>query len=281
MRQVHDYKGFVRLHRAAICLAAAVMFPPAVVEGQTLAKARELYNLGRYEAAIEAATAALAAEPDGRHAALVVLGRSELERFRQTADPADLSKARESLREVDASRLDARDRVELLVGLGQALFLDDLFLSAADLLESALPGAPVLGASARDQLLDWWASALDRHALLAPADQRPAIYDRILSRMEAELALDPGTGAAAYWMAVAARAKGELDRAWSLAQAGWVRAQLTRDRGAALRPDLDRLVRQGIVPDRAHAMRRAGGDFDQATTALLAEWEAFVAGWTK
>ena len=61
-----------------------------------LAKARTLYNEGRYEAAIEAA--AKAQEPLQRDAAALVLGRAGLERFRYTADPADLTRAREALR---------------------------------------------------------------------------------------------------------------------------------------------------------------------------------------
>ncbi|MGE3843664.1 MAG: hypothetical protein AB7I50_19005 [Vicinamibacterales bacterium] len=253
---------------------------PAGAQPTDVQEARRLYNLGRYEAAIDAVAPALA-DVGVRHSALVVLGRSKLERFRQTADAADLSGAREALREVDASRLDARDRLELLVGLGEALYLDDLFMPAADLLETAVDDAPLLGAAARDQILDWWATALDRQAQARAPGERAAIYDRILNRMNEELEREPGTGAAAYWVAVAARAKGEIDRAWDLARAGWVRAQLTPDRGAALRPDLDRLVREAIIPERARRIHAAGGDVEQATAGMLAEWEGFVRKWTK
>lgn len=243
-----------------------------------LAEARDLYNRGRYEAAIDAARRAVEVGPS-RHAALVVLGRAGLERFRQTADPADLAAAREALRQVDASRLEVRDRLELVIGLGEALYLDDLYLPAADLLESALDEAPILGPSARDQLLDWWASALDRHAQArAPAD-RPPLYARIAARMAEELERDAGTGAAAYWLAVAARATGDLDRAWDLARSGWVRAQLTRDRGAALRPDLDRLVTQAIIPERARRLANPAADLESIVASMLAEWEAFKEKW--
>lgn len=289
--QTNDYKGFVAFLRARVrpgalrpifvgviaTLAGPLFADPASAD---VMEARRLYNLGRYEAAIEAATASVA-EPAVRHEALVILGRAGLERFRQTADPADLSNARQALREVDASRLDVRDRLELLVGLGEALYLDDLFMPAADLLDSAVADAPILGTPARDQLLDWWATALDRHAQSRPLPERGPVYDRILERMDAELAREPGTGAAAYWMAVAARAKGDIDRAWDLARAGWVRAQLTPDRGAALRPDLDRLVRDAIIPERARRIQAGGGDVDQATTGMIAEWDAFVAKWSK
>ena len=50
-----------------------------------------------------------------------------------------------------------------------------------------------------------------------------------------------------------ARGAGEIERAWNLAVAGWVRA----GRGQkALRSDLDRLVLQGVIPDLAAS--RAG-----------------------
>ena len=77
--------------------------------------------------------------------------------------------------------------------------------------------------------------------------------------MEDELATHPGSGAAAYWLAAAARAQGDLQAAWDAALAGWVRATLTVDRGAALRADLDRLVLRAIVPDRAKGDRADAG----------------------
>jgi tetratricopeptide (TPR) repeat protein len=256
---------------------AAAQAPPQPAP-DPLAEARDLYNRGRYEAAIDAARRAVEIGTF-RHAALVVLGRAGLERFRQTADPADLSAAREALRQVDASRLDTRDRLELVIGLGEALYLDDLYLPAADILESALDEAPMLGPSARDQLLDWWASALDRHAQARPPAERAPFYARITAFMTEELERDAGTGAAAYWLAVAARATGDLDRAWDLARSGWVRAQLTRDRGAALRPDLDRLVTQAIIPERARRVASPPADLESIVASMLAEWEAFKEKW--
>ena len=82
--------------------------------------------------------------------------------------------------------------------------------------------------------------------------------------MEAELRRDSASGPANYWLAAAARAVGDLDRAWSAASAGWIRASLAPDRGVALRADLDRLVTQAIIPDRAARLpqreREAGAD---------------------
>jgi hypothetical protein len=257
----------------------SLLVAPAPLLGRDLPDARRLYNLGQYEAAIEAAEAVT--DPGLHHPALVVLGRAGLERFRQTGDPADLTRAREALRQVDASRLESRDRLELVVGLGEALYLDDLFVPAADLLESALGDAMLLGPTARDQLLDWWATALDRYAQTRRPDERAVVYDRMIVRLRDELERDPGTGAAAYWLAVAARATGDIDRAWDLARAGWVRAQLTPDRGAALRPDLERLVREAIIPERARRIQDGGGDVEQATAGMLAEWEAFTGKWSR
>lgn len=252
---------------AALCATAA-----------DLAEARRLYNQGRYDAAIEAARG-VSADPGLRHPALVILARASLERFRQAANTEDLEAAREALRAVDASRLEPRDRVELIVGLGEALYLDDLFGPAADILESAIGEAAILGPAARDQLLDWWATALDRHAQSRPSAERAPIYDRILDRMTEELERDQGTSSAIYWLAAATRAKGDIDRAWDLARAGWVRAQLTRDRGASVRQDLDRLVREAIVPERARRVQGSGGNLEFATSGMLTEWEAFTGKW--
>jgi hypothetical protein len=257
--------------------SAAGLAQAAPADPPTLAEARRLYNQGRFDAAIEAATPVLAAPEQGAEAQLVI-GRSALERFRQTADPADLTRAREALRQADAWLLDARDRLDLQVGLAEALYLEESFGAAADLFESVVDRADELGPRARDQLLDWWATALDRHAQGLPTRERPAVYERIRAGMTRQLQRDPGSGAAAYWMAASARVAGDLDRAWDAAQAAWVRMQLMPDLGAGLRPDLDRLVLQGIIPDRA---RRLTGqqDLEQAITGMAAEWEAFKQRW--
>jgi len=58
----------------------------------TLSQAREAYNAARYDEAIAAARTAGAA-PDFANSANVVLARAYLERFRRSAEPADLSMA--------------------------------------------------------------------------------------------------------------------------------------------------------------------------------------------
>jgi hypothetical protein len=213
-----------------------------------------------------------------RHPGHLIYGRSAIERFRQTADPADLAKGRDALRSVDASRLEARDRLDLIVGLGQALYFEGQFRVAAEVFTSVLDQAHTLGPAARDQLLDWWATSLDRFAQSRPVADRAAVYERVLAQMDAELRRDAGAASASYWVAAAWRGKGDLERAWDAALAGWVRAQLTRDRGAGLRPDLDQLVRDAIIPDRARRMAPAS-DPDQAAAAMLAEWDLFKEKW--
>jgi hypothetical protein len=90
--------------------------------------------------------------------------------------------------------------------------------------------------------------------------------------METELATHPMSAAAAYWLAAAARAQGDLQAAWNAAEAAWVRAPLTRDRGVPLRDDLDQLVLRAIVPDRAKASA-------QPPEQLRAQWEQFKERW--
>lgn len=256
---------------------AAPDSPVAAAEAALL-EARRLYNMGRYDDAVAAAEQAREV-PAQRPAALLIEGRAELERFRQTADATQLVRGREALRAIDASSLEPRDRAELAVGLGLALYLDQAYRPAALLFESALDQALVLGPGARDQVLDWWASAIDRQAQTRPDEERLALYRRLHDEMVDELQRDPGAGAASYWVAAATRAMGELDVAYEEAMAGWVRALLTRDRGASLRPDLDRLVIQGIIPERARRQQGPDEDLEQAIARLAGEWERFKEHW--
>jgi tetratricopeptide (TPR) repeat protein len=243
-----------------------------------LAEARRLYNLGHYENAAKQAREALKI-PATAESARLVLGRIHLERFRQTAEPDDLVHAREALRSVNAHGLNRRELAEFTIGLGEALYLEDRFGTAVELFERALDSGDPLGPSARDRLLDWWATAMDRLALTRPHEMREPVYLRIMSRMEKELASDPASPPASYWLAAAARGAGNLDRAWHTAMAGWVTAPLGRDHGAALRADLDRLMVQGIIPDRA--VRLQPRDGKQAAAVMLSEWEALKASWTR
>ena len=241
-----------------------------------LAAARRFYNLAQYDQAIDAAREA-AARPATMPAARLILGRSRLERYRQTQSPRDLDDARADLRAVDPAALDPRERIELQVGLGELLFFEDRFGAAAELLGPVVDQAPTLAPEARARALDWWATSLDRYAQSLPAADRAAIHARVIAKMEEELRRDPASAPAGYWIAAVSRASGDLDRAWAAAQAGWVRATLAHDRGVALRTDLDKLVTEGIIPDRA--AKAVSRDRRQAAAALTTEWENFKKIW--
>jgi hypothetical protein len=243
-----------------------------------LSEARRLYNQGNFEGAERAA---LEAEkvPGSADSARVVIGRVQLERFRRSSSSADLDAAIAALRSIDARRLDLREKTELAVGMGEALFLDEHFGASAALFESVLDAAASLPQTAYERVLDWWASAMDREAQSRPATARAAAYTRITVRMLGEISRSPGSVPAGYWLVAAARASGDPEHAMDEALAAWVRASLGTDRGVALRADLDRLVTQGILPDRA--ARVTGRERTQALAAMTAEWEAFKARWTR
>ncbi len=265
--------------RALVMTVLVLMLTDSAHGADLLAEARRLYNLGQYATAEKLAREAAAA-PATADAAGVVLGRIQLERFRQSNDPEDLLAARVSLRDVDPRALDGRERVELLIGLAEALYLEDRFAAAAELFESLFERSSVLGMPAHERVLDWWATACDRHAQTLPAAERPALYKRIVARMRDEIALLPGSTAAAYWLSAAARAGGNPEEAWHYAVSGWVRAPLAEDRGATLRADLDRLVMQAIIPERASKLA-SRGDSKIAQANMLTEWEAFKAAWSR
>lgn len=249
--------------------------PLLAAEPAALAKARALYNAANYNGAIDAA-ATVRPQPQWADAATLVIARSHLERFRQNNDPRDLATARELLSTIRAAALAPRDQVDLIVGLGQSLFLTDSFGAAAEVFETALAHTPPLTGKDRGLLLDWWATALDREAQSRPADRRAAAFTRLATRMETELAADAGSRVANYWLVLAARGSGDLDRAWDAAIAGWVRANLTPDR-EALRADLDRVVTTALVPERAR--QRPAREQAEALNALRAEWDAITQSW--
>jgi tetratricopeptide (TPR) repeat protein len=243
-----------------------------------LAEARRLYNQGEYEAAVRYAREALKV-PAMTESARLVLGRAYLELYRRSADHTDLIEARSALRSVSAVSLEELERAELLIGIGEYLFLEDRYGVASESFERALDASTALGPAAHDRVLDWWATSLDRLALSRPHDSRDSIYSRIVTRMEQEIASNPGSAPAAYWLAAGLRGVGQLDRAWDAARAGWITAALTRDRGAALRADLDRLILQGIIPDRA--LKLQPDDASVADAVMRSEWAALKAAWTR
>jgi hypothetical protein len=95
--------------------------------------------------------------------------------------------------------------------------------------------------------------------------------------MALHLARRPASAAAAYWVVVGARGAGDPAAAWDAAIAGWVRARLASARSAALRADLDKLVMDGIIPDR---VRTAAPDKRaQMESDLRAEWAVVKERW--
>lgn len=263
-----------RMHRSVALMALALTTSaPVRAADDPLARARLLYNQRAYEAAVTAAEEARA-NPARADAADLVAARAYLERFRASAVSDDLTNARDRLRRLDPQRLAARERTEYVVGLGETLFFEGAFGAAATVFDSVLQSWDVSIIDARDRVLDWWASAMDRVARPRPEIDRHGLYQRIGGRMEEELALHPGSSAASYWLAAAARAQGDQQAAWDAAQAGWVRSSLASDRGDALRADLDRLVLRAIIPDRAKATA-------QPPDALRTQWEQFKERWKR
>ena len=128
-----------------------------------------------------------------------------------------------------AALLMPRDQVDLIVGLGQSLYLSEIYGAAAELFDTALSRAMLLSSRDRLLLLDWWATALDREAQSRPADRRARVFERISARMNEEIQRDPGSPVANYWLAVSARGAGDIDGAWNSAIAAWVRSTLSPD----------------------------------------------------
>ena len=250
--------------------------PAWAAEHPSLAKARALYNAADYDGAIGAATVART-DPASADASTLVAARAYLERYRVRLDPSDLEAARQALGAIRAAALSPRDHLDLFVGLGQALYLGETFGAAAELFDTALSQSSLLAARDRLLLLDWWATAVDREARQVAADRRTPLLERVIDRMEHELRLDPGNTAANYWLAVSARGSGDVERAWRAAVAGWVRAMLTPESSAALRSDLDRLVTEALIPERARS--RPLRDQPEAAAALRAEWDLVKRQW--
>jgi hypothetical protein len=272
------YHPAMRTCRAGVIAVILLGLAPAAwaAEPPALAKARTLYNAANYEGAIDAAAVARKQAPWADAAALVI-ARSHLERYRESADPKDLVAAREAFGTVKASALTPRDQVDLIIGLGQSLYLGEIFGAAADLFDTALAKASLLSPRDRVMLLEWWATALDRDAQTRPVDRRRGVFERIGARMEGELRQDPGSAVANYWLAVAARGAGDVEGAWNLAVAAWVRSTLSPETTRDLRADLDRLVMQALIPERSRVM--GGRDPQDAVSALRAEWELVKQQW--
>jgi hypothetical protein len=129
-------------------------------------------------------------------------------------------------------------------------------------------------------------------ALAAAIDDRVDYYWDIASRMDDELKKDPGSAPASYWLAAASRGRGDIERAWDAALAGWVRSLLSSSHGATLRADLDHLMETAIVPERARMQAIWEGErrtppernpdqavVDQLAGQMAKDWQAFKEAW--
>ena len=267
----------------ALLVLLSLLLAPAVLhaaEHPSLAKARMLYNAGEFDAAIAAAEVARA-DPASADAAALVAARAHLERYRlRTGNADDLTAARQILSQVRIDALLPRDQMDLLVGLGQALYLADTFGAAAELFDAALSRAMSLSALSvreRSMLLDWWANAVDREAQRLGAERRASLMRPVVERMEEELYQDPGNATANYWLAVAARGAGDTDRSWHAAIAAWVRAPMEPGTAATLRGNIDKFVATVLIPERARM--RPVAEQQAALAELQAEWELVKQQW--
>jgi hypothetical protein len=269
----YDIAMFARRSGAlalAFCLAAPVL---AAQPHDPLDRARILYNQRQFTDALSAAEEA-ALTPARADSANLIAARSYLERYRESAASEDLTNARDRLKSLNTGGFSPTERVEYVIGLGETLFFDGAPGAAAAIFGAVLAGPDFLMPAARDGLLDWWASAIDRDARRQPDIERRAMYQKILDRLEVEVGANPSSTAASYWLAAAAWGRGDLPVAWDAALAGWVRAGLSMDENADLRGDIDQLMLRGIIPDRAKATA-------QPADLLRAEWERFKERWTK
>jgi len=259
------------------CWILALLLTTGVAEAAAqvspLVRARDLYNKRDFEGAVAAAEEARRLAPDLADNADLIAARAYLERFRQSGQSEDLTNARDRLRRIDPQGLSPAERAELIIGYGEALYYEGYPGAAANTFDSIL-ARTYLMPDARERVIDWWASALDRDAQPRSDFERQSIYQRIRERMRAELGINPSSAAASYWLAAAARGQGDWRAAWEEAIAGWVRAPLTPDRGATLRGELDQLMELAILPARARAQA-------QPVEMLRAEWEEFKARWSK
>ena len=264
----------MRNRTVARAIAIVVFITPVMAQrakSDYTSRARAAYNVGQFDQAIAAAREAMSVPATANTGALV-LSRSLLGRFRVLRAPEDLDQARAALKKIAADRLSPADYGEYLVAQGLSLYLDGCadgcYGGAAEMFAMALPRAA--DPAERERVFEWWAASLDRQALYGtPETDRTAIYRRLLDGATAELVKQDASLSASYWLCAAARGTGDLERAWGAAVAGWTRAGGFGDKGQALRTDLDRFVRDVLLPERA----RLEADPPSAYTRLLGQWD--------
>jgi hypothetical protein len=265
----------MRLLTLALALIWLGMPLPAAAQGD-LERARLFYNSGNFDAAIEFATNARS-RPATTSSAALIIARARLERFRQSANPEDLDRARAELTALTPQNLSPPEIVEWQIGVGQALYFENELGPAAEWFGTLIPSVRLqMPAADADKLLEWWAGTTSRLAESLSGEARADKYRELLAMMELELQRDPWSRAATYWISVASRGVGDLDRAWNTAIAGWVRARgLVRP--AELRADFEQFVTQTVIPERAQM--RTGQRLD--TKPTMAEVASMTEAWRR
>jgi hypothetical protein len=266
-------------------LAVAVLLSLAqTAQVDALARARQLYNAQKYPEAVAAASEAREV-PALANSASVVFARALLERHRLNPETDDLDRVRAALFAVDPAKLTPRDHIDYLIAHGVAVFregedakVNDRYGAAADFFNAALARAELLDAPARDQLFEWWATALDREAQFGADTDRKSTYLRIVAQADLERAQSEQAASAMFWQVAASRGAGDLGRAWNGALSSWIRAGKLGARGATLRGELDRLMLDVVLPERAQKLA-LNGDPRPALAALINQWEEFKKAW--
>ena len=203
----------------------------------------------------------------------MIVARSLLERFRKEAVAADLEAARTELQQIRPAGLSPSDQAELIIALGELLYLDDQPGAAAEEFERALDRVdPMTQRRASACSTGGRAPSIGRRRC-ARSTERAPLYLRIVAGWRTSCAATRRSAVASYWLVAGARGSGDLERAWDAAFAAWARASLTGDRRAQLRADLDQIVTQAIIPERARLMAPAGGAA-QSMAAMRVEWDA-------
>jgi hypothetical protein len=260
----------------------AICWPGSALAQSDLEKARALYNAGQYDDSIAAATQAMT-RPASAPSATLIAARARLERYRKGQDPQDLASARADLVSLNPRNLAPQEAIEWQIGVGTALFLDDQPGPASDMFTSVLPVARArLAPPELEKLLEWWAATLSRVAEALTGSARKEAYLAMQAAVRDELDRNPLSRPASYWSVVARRGSGDLDGAWNSAVAAWIRGG-SQPESKEFRSDLDRFVKQTLIPERAQL--RTGQRLDsKATVSEIAtmseEWRALATRWT-
>jgi hypothetical protein len=162
--------------------------------------ARKLYNQELYELAIRAATEARQAGDAVDEASLIFAPRPSRT---LPPDPRRAQPQRGAVRRCAPSmpRSCRRGRRRSSHSpWANTCFWPTSSVRPAELFDSTSARVDDLGPAARDRVLDWWATAMDREAQEDSA-HRAGLYQRIIERMEDELRQQPGSTAAGYWLA--------------------------------------------------------------------------------